>query len=205
MKKTVFLAIFCLFFAACNETGPKKTLNAVANALSSNSPADFFNEIDMKAYAGNQVKNLTATDGALRSLNALGNVLGLGSIDNLLGDLVDMEGTLKQQFETGVASGELMAQCQKQDTPDCPWIPQSLKDAAVVELDANAAIAKVTTPAKLTSWLALHKIDGKWKIVGQAVLESRASAYAKKIPGKENIEQKQAPSSKKPAEGEVKI
>ncbi|HZF61713.1 MAG TPA: hypothetical protein VEZ52_08845, partial [Desulfovibrio sp.] len=50
--------------------------------------------------------------------------------------------------------------------------------AKITELGADAAVAQVTTPARMTSWLALRKVGEKWLVVGQAVMESTAREYA---------------------------
>jgi len=57
-------------------------------------------------------------------------------------------------------------------------VPESLKAAKITELGADAAVAQVTTPARMTSWLALRKVGEKWLVVGQAVMESTAREYA---------------------------
>ena len=77
-----------------------------------------------------------------------------------------------------VGTGELVAQCTRSQSPDCPWEPQALKKAEVKELGTDAAIARVTTPANMTSWLALRKVGEKWLIVGKAVLEDQAAKFA---------------------------
>lgn len=180
MKFSAFcVSILTLFLlGACENSGPKSALDNMAQALKNNSPAEFLAQMDLKAFAANHLKNMTENDTALSSLNALGKAFGLGNIDSFIGNLVDVQGSLQEQFERGVASGELMAQCRRAETPDCPWVPESLASAPVIEVGSNAAIAKVTTPTRLTSWLALHKNGEKWEVVGQAVLESRARAYA---------------------------
>lgn len=134
--------------------------------------------MDLKTFAANQIKNLTREDQALSSLDSLGRMLGLGGMDDLLGSVLNMENRLQSQYTRGVSTGEMMAQCREAQTPDCPWVPESLKQAQVTELSDTAAVAKVTTPAKMTSWLALRKKGDRWLVVGQAILESTAKAYA---------------------------
>ena len=77
--------------------------------------------------------------------------------------IVDVEARLQGHFNRGVSTGELMAQCREAQTPDCPWVPESLADAKVTEIGPNAAVAQVTTPARMTSWLALRKVGEKWR------------------------------------------
>lgn len=197
--------ILCLIalgtLAACNLTasGPQKILDEMASAMDNNNSAVFLSYIDMNAFAANHIKNMTRNDSTLGSLNDIGNLLGLGNLDELIGSMVDMKGRIEQQLNRGVASGELMAECRSATTPDCPWVPQSLRSSTVVELGPNAAIAKITTPARLTSWIALHKFGEKWLVVGQAVMEEQARIYAQsagqatnQTPGNH---QKQQPSS----------
>lgn len=174
--KLLLLAFFAL--AACTASGPQKTLNNLAEALENNNPQTFLAQFEMDKYASNYLRNLTHNDNTLNSLNAIGNLFGLGDLDQVINSLVDMRGRLTGQLERGVASGELMAQCRSTDKLDCPWVPNSLRNAQIIELSQNAAIAKITTPMQLTSWLALHKYGEQWLVVGQAVLENRARAYA---------------------------
>lgn len=168
-----------LLLAAClSAGGPEKALDTLAEALDTNDSAAFLSGVDMAAFTENHIRNMTADAPALGSLDALGNLLGLGSVDRLLDDLLDMRGRLETEFRRGVSSGELMARCRTAETPDCPWVPRSLREAKIVELGADAAVARVTTPARLTSWLALRKVGARWLVVGQAVMEETARDYA---------------------------
>lgn len=210
MATKLKIIISCIILlVSCTASGPQETLNNLAKSLENNDPSTFLAQIDMKAFAANHIKNMTENDTALSSLNALGNALGLGSLDDLLGNLVDMQSRLEQQYERGVASGELIIECRDAETPTCPWVPASLRNAQIVELGPDAAIAKVTTPAKLTSWLAMHKIGEKWQVVGQAVLESRARSYATQSITQPQSQQqpKQSPKSqpKSSKQGAVEI
>ena len=89
-----------------------------------------------------------------------------------------MEDKLRKSLTRGVSTGELMAHCRKAERPDCPWVPESLRNARVVELGPDAAVASVTTPAGMTSWLALRKQGENWRVVGRAVMENMARAFA---------------------------
>lgn len=175
-----FVLVFALFMGGCTSDGPNATLDKAARALDENNSSMFLQQFDMPVYADNFVRGITRNDSALSSLNELGNLLGLGSLDSLIGSIVDFRAKIEQNFTQGVASGELMAQCKVATTPDCPWYPSSLRKAQVIVLGANAAIAKVTTPARLTSWLALSKEGEQWKIVGTAVMENKARELALK-------------------------
>lgn len=173
-----FALALAFFMAGCTSSGPNAALDKVAKALDENNSSMFLEQFDLPVYTDNFVRGITRNDSALSSLNELGNMLGLGSLDSLIGSIVDFRARIEQKFVEGVASGELMAQCKVATTPDCPWYPSSLREAQVIELGANAAIAKVTTPARLTSWLALSKEGGQWKIVGAAVMEGAARELA---------------------------
>lgn len=164
--------------AACVTSGPQKALNNVADALNKNDGAAFLAQLDMKPFAANQIKNMTREDQALNALDSMGRMLGLGGMEDLLGSVVDMQARLQKQYMRGVSTGELVAQCSNADTPDCPWVPESLKNAKITELGDDAAVAQVTTPARMTSWLALRKVGENWLVVGQAVMESTAREYA---------------------------
>lgn len=177
MKK-IFLTGLAVLLLACTASGPQKALNDLAKAMEDNNPQAFLDQIDMAAYADNYLKTMTHNDEALSSLNALGKMLGIGGIDQLIGSVVDIKAKLRDRLVRGVASGELMVECRDATTPDCPWVPKSLREATVVDINPEAAIAKVTTPARLTCWLALRKRGEKWLVVGQAVLESDAKALA---------------------------
>lgn len=171
----------CLLAGAllgCTTSGPQKALDAQADALSKNDSAAFLAQMDLKAFAANQVKNMTRDDQALSTLDSMGRMLGLGGMDELLGSVIDMEARLGKQYTRGVSTGELAAQCRTAATPDCPWVPESLRKAQVTELGQDAAVAKVTTPAGMTSWLALRKKGERWLVVGQAMLEGTAKEYA---------------------------
>lgn len=180
LKKIKYLAL-CLIIAlmGCSqEKGPQGALDDLANAMDSYDPTQFLSKIDMQAFASNHIKNLTRENNALSSLNALGNMLGFGPLDNLIGDFVNVKAQITAEMDRGVSSGELMVQCRKSEVPNCPWVPQSLRDAHVVQVAPDAAIARITTPMRLSSWLALRRVSGQWMVVGQAVLEQNAREYA---------------------------
>lgn len=179
INKIKYLALGMVFFlAACEASGPQKTLDEMASALENNNPSLFLSQVEMGDYAKNYVKNYTRDDLALNSINQFSNMLGLGGIDSLINSIVDIKSSLANQFERGVASGEMIAQCATATTPDCPWVPQSLRDARIIQVGEGAAIAKITTPARLTSWLALRQFGKNWLVVGHAVLEANARECA---------------------------
>lgn len=180
----LWLFLCALLGGACvMASGPQQALNRMADALTQKDSASFLEHMDMKAFAVNAVKNMTREDQALGVLDSVGKLLGLGSMEKLLGNVIDMEARQHAQFVRGVSTGELVARCTKAGTPDCPWVPESLRKAKIVEVDADAAVARVTTPANMASWLALRKVDGHWRVVGQAAMESAAREYA----GQKNV------------------
>lgn len=198
MPKRFLISLCILAIISCTPSGPQKSLDETAKAMEENNPSDFLANFDLKAYTTNHLVNLAENDKALSILNSLGSALGLGSIDNLINSFVDVEAEIREDFEMGVSTGELMATCKTATTPDCPWVPSSLRNASVIDLGADAAIAKITTPANLSCWLALHKIGGKWLIVGLAPLESQARSFAQKVPAQTPAKTVPAPKQKVP-------
>lgn len=168
--------------AACLPSGPQKGLNALADALEKNDSAAFLARVDMKALAANTIKSMTREDRALSTLDVLGRRLGLGGMEDLLGNVMDVERSLRADFTRGVSTGELMGRCRKAETPDCPWTPEALKNARVKELGPDAAVAQVTTAARMTSWLALRRQGEDWRVVGQAAMEDAAREFATQSP-----------------------
>ncbi|HJA78840.1 hypothetical protein [uncultured Desulfovibrio sp.] len=164
--------------AACLSSGPEKTLNALAEALSGNDSKSFMGHVDFKAYAANEISNMTQENRLMGFADSLGRKLGIGGVDRMLNSIVDVENELRQQFLRGVSTGELVADCTQATYPDCPWVPESLRKAKVKKLNDTAAVASVTTPAGITSWLALQKRGDEWVVVGQAALEDTARKYA---------------------------
>lgn len=172
------LALSCSLLASCLSSGPEKPLGAMADAMEKNDSATFLAQIDMPRFAANEARNMTNENEALNMLDSLGQDLGLGGMDQLLGSALNMEDKLRKSLTRGVSTGELMAHCRKAERPDCPWVPESLRNAKVVELGPEAAVASVTTPAGMTSWLALRKQGENWRVVGRAVMENMARAFA---------------------------
>ena len=174
-------ALFCAgLLSACFTSGPQSALNGMADAMQAHDSAAFLAYVDMKAFAANAIKSLTREDKALSTLDRLGRTLGLGGMEDLLGSVMDMERDLTERFTRGVSTGELEAGCRRAETPDCPWVPQALRHAQVTELDSVAAVARVTTPARMSSWLALRKEGERWRVVGHAALEGAAREYAQR-------------------------
>ncbi len=172
------MGLCCLSLLACMTSGPQKPLNAMADALSKNDSAAFLALMDTRQYAVNQFNNMKQENRGLDILDSLSRDLGLGGVDNLFGDIINMEDRLRTAFRRGVSTGEMMARCRTATTPDCPWVPESLRKARIIELGADAAVASVTTPVGMTSWLALQKRGEQWKVVGRAIMEEEARRYA---------------------------
>ena len=157
------LILLCGLLASCLSSGPEKPLGAMADAMEKNDSAAFLAQMDMPLFAANEARNMTSENEALNMLDSLGQDLGLGGMDQLLGSALNMEDKLRKSLTRGVSTGELMAHCRKAERPDCPWVPESLMNARV---------------AGMTSWLALRKQGENWRVVGRAVMENMARAFA---------------------------
>ena len=157
LKKTLALAaLFCLTLglAGC-QSGAGKTLEQAGTALKNKDSGAFLSQFDMQAYAAHEFANLKQSNQLLSGLDSMGKMLGLGSqVNDLINSIIDLQGRYTDTFTRTVASGELQDQCSKSKTPDCPWVPEALASAEVRELNETAAVAKVTTPANMTSWIA---------------------------------------------------
>ena len=183
MKKLLSLAcMLCLALAlsACEGSGPKSALDAASKALQAKDSQAFLAQIDMKSYAAHEMVNLKQDHTRLNRLDSIGDMLGLGSeLNELLDQIMDLENRTVKTLNRTVSSGELVNLCTKAQTPDCPWVPEALAKAEVKNLSETEAVARVTTPANMTSWIALRKADKDWKIVGKAVMEEDAARFAR--------------------------
>lgn len=168
--------ILAAFVVACTASGPQKCLNALADALERHDSAAFVSQLDMKALAATAIKTMTQENRALSTLDSLGRSLGLGGMEDLLGNVMDAERSLRTDFTRGVSTGELMLRCRKAERPDCPWTPEALRKARIKDVGPGAAVAQVTTAAHMTSWLALRQQGEDWRVVGQAPMEDDARA-----------------------------
>ncbi len=177
MKKFVIL-FFVVLLCACTESGPQKTLNNLAQALEKKDSDYFVSQIDMPRFAAAQINNMTKVSEPLRALDAVGRMLGLGGMEHLIGAVRDMQAKENERFMRGVGTGELMLMCKEAKTPDCPWVPQSLREAEIFDITEGMAVAQITTPTNISSWLALTKIGDSWKVVGQSPLKSDAENFA---------------------------
>lgn len=202
MFKRIIYVLPLFFLLSCTTNGPQKTLDETAKAMENNNPQAFLANIDLQLFASNYLATMTENDQMLNILNSLGNTFGLGGIQDIISSIVDVQADMKKNFTMGISTGELMAKCKVSETPDCPWVPASLREAQIIEIDKSAAIAKVTTPMKITSWLALRKIGEKWVIVGMAPLENQARSYALKAPAptQQTSPQPGEPGKKAPAQ-----
>ncbi|MCR5815134.1 MAG: YfbM family protein [Desulfovibrio sp.] len=199
---SLLLLILLLGLCAC-ELGGKSASSAlqeVATALEKNDASAFVAQFDLKACAANEIKNITEANEALSTLDQLGRRLGLGGMEDLLGNVFDVERELRQDFARKVSTGELALTCRKQQKPGCPWVPESLRRAEVEKISETAAVARVVTPEKLTTWLALVKEGESWRIVGWAVLKETAQAYAKGELAKTGKSQPKPKAEQKPLE-----
>lgn len=191
MKPYVLILAVVLLLAGCLGNGPEKPLREMAQALAKKDSTIFLAQMDTRRFAAAQINNLTQGDAALRALDSVGKILGLGGMDDLIGSVINMQGRQEAQFTRGVSTGELVLECRNAATPDCPWVPESLKNAKIKEISSTTAVAQVTTPTHIASWLALSKVGDKWLVVGQAPLEGLAVRYAQ---GKDGSDPAQAPA-----------
>lgn len=177
MKKLLCLASLFLL-AACIASGPAKTLDTLASALTKKDSTLFLAQFDMPRFAAAHMHTITQENPALRTLDSMSKLFGMGNMGDMLGSLVDTQGSITAELHRGVSTGELAFDCGEATTPLCPWVPAALRDATIKELNATAAIAQVTTPTNISTWLALNKKNDAWLIVGQAALEEQAAQYA---------------------------
>ncbi|MBQ7584895.1 MAG: hypothetical protein IJU40_01430 [Desulfovibrionaceae bacterium] len=206
--RALILGSLGLFLIGCEgSSSAKDAMNACATALDQNDAQAFVNSFDLKACASNQIKSMTQANDALNTLDLLGRNLGIGGMEDLLGNVFDMENSLRQNFVKKSSTGELANECARQNTTGCPWVPQSLRQAQIKEAGL-IAVARVKTPANLTTWIALAKKDKKWLIVGWAPLEDEAKNFAQEYQGqkttpKSNDKPHTKPNPKKEAPGDI--
>ena len=179
MKKLAVISC-CLLLAACIGSGPGKALHEVASSLERKDSTAFLAKMDMQRYASAYVDNLTRGNSALRAIDdAASKLFGLGVSDMVKG-ISSMESELTNDFQQRVSTGELVNECSQAASTSCPWVPAALRAAKVKELDDKAAIAHVTVPGNIATWLALAKDNsGAWKIVGFSPQENAAAAQAR--------------------------
>ncbi len=172
--------VFCL--AGCKGSGPESSLEETAKALKAKDSGAFLAQVDMDAFASHELANLRQDNALLDFAGKLGSMLDLQTdLGALLNSVMNLKQQYTKTFVRTVGSGELVNQCTKAQTPDCPWDPRALEQAEVKKLDEETAVARVTTTANMTSWIALRKKGDRWLIVGKAVLEETAVRYARDV------------------------
>ncbi len=188
MKKYIicmYLLILCgLCVTGCNSSGAQKPLSLMAKAMETQDSKLFLAQIDLDLFALAQIQNLTKENVPLAALDNLGKLFGVGGLTDLVGNIVDVKTATADYFNRGVSTGELLLECSTSQEPYCPWVPSALKNAKVKELSSTAAVAKVTTPAGMTSWIVLAKVGSVWKVSGQGLLENDAVELALKATSK---------------------
>ena len=201
LKNCSLLALFSVFclLAGCQTSGPEKTLSDTAKALTDKDSGAFLAQFDMDAFASHELVNLKQDNSLLNFTSNLGSLLGIGSeMDAWLNSAMDLKQQYTRTFTRTVGSGELVNQCTRSMTPDCPWDPQALKKAEVKQINEQCAVARVTTQANMTSWIALRKVGENWRIVGKAVLEDTAVRFA--TDEKPLLDQSQPKPAQQPAD-----
>jgi hypothetical protein len=179
----VFLSAVCgLLLAGCIGSEPGKVLHEVALSLERKDSAAFLARMDTGRYAAAFLDNLTQGNPALKALNSVaGKLLGMGVAD-MVNSLAQMEEQLVKKKKKRVATGELVNECSEAASSGCPWVPASLRSARIKELGPEAAVAHVTVPGNIATWIAMAKTGEAWKIVGLSPQEEFATRYAKSPP-----------------------
>ncbi|MBQ7457248.1 MAG: hypothetical protein IJS54_06570 [Desulfovibrio sp.] len=177
------LCVLCVLvwvgIAGCTQgQSAKDCLMVCAKALEDNDAQGFLNQFDLKACALSQIKNMTDSNDALHTLDRLGRTLGIGGMEDLLGNVLDVEHSIKQQFVKKVSTGALVQECSRSEKTGCPWVPTALRNADIRTLSKQAVVARIVSPTKMTTWLAIQKQGEKWRITGWAALEDVAGQYA---------------------------
>ena len=180
--RTVVSAVCILLLAGCIGSGPGKALHGVALSLERKDSAAFLAKMDTKRYAAAYMDNLTQGNPALKALDsAVGKLFGTGVTD-LVNSVASVEEQLVGDFTKRVVTGELVNECSQAASTACPWVPASLRAAKIKELGPDAAVAHVTVPGNVATWIAMSKIGEEWKIVGLSPQETFATRYAKNPP-----------------------
>ena len=178
-----FLPAACiLLLAGCIGSGPGKALHEVASSLERKDSAAFLAKLDAGRYAAAFMDNLTQSNPALRVLDSTANkLLGMG-VSDMVNSLTPMKAQLVDDFKKRVATGELVNECSQAASTGCPWVPASLRGAKIKELGPDAAVAHVTVPGNIATWIAMAKIGEEWKIVGLSPREELAARFAQNPP-----------------------
>jgi len=178
----LLFAACALLLAGCIGSGPGKALHEVASSLERKDSAAFLAKMDTRRYAAAYMDNLTQGNPALKALDsAAGRLFGMGVAD-MVNSVASVEEQLTADFKKRVSTGELVQECSQAASTACPWVPASLRGARIKELVPDAAVAHVTVPGNIATWIAMTQIAGEWKIVGLSPQEEFATRYAKNPP-----------------------
>ncbi len=194
MKKYTLLLLMTFLLSACNQTSSSNPLSNMADALEKKDPELFLQQIDMSRYAKAQLDNMTNESEPLKALDAVGKMLGIGGMSDLIGAVSDAKNKEIKHFNRGVSTGELELMCKQSKKPNCPWVATSLNNAKMENISDTASVARVTTPTNISTWIALAKIGENWKVVGMSELKEIAINYAE---NKESV--KPIPDANAPA------
>ena len=180
--KVFFSAACALLLTGCIGSGPGKALHEAASSLERKDSAAFLAKMDTKRYAAAYMDNLTQGNPALKALDsAAGRLFGMGVAD-MINSVASVEEQLVADFKKRVSTGELVNECSQAASTACPWVPASLRGAKIKEFGPDAAVAHVTVPGNVATWIAMAQIEGAWKIVGLSPQEEFAARYAKNPP-----------------------
>jgi hypothetical protein len=175
-------AVCVLLLGGCIGSDPGKALHGIASSLERKDSAAFLARVDAKRYAAAFMDNLTRGNQALKALDSAASRLFGMSVADMVNSVASVEEQLVGDFKKRVATGELVNECSQAASTSCPWVPASLRSAKIKELGPDAAVAHVTVPGNIATWIALAKIDQEWKIVGLSPQEEFATRYAKNPP-----------------------
>jgi len=193
VARAFLFAAGVLLLAGCIGSGPGKALHDVASSLERKDSAAFLAKMDAKRYAMAFMDNLTQGNPALKALDsAASKLFGMGVMD-MVNSVASVEEQLVGDFKKRVATGELVNECSQAASTGCPWVPASLRGARIKELGPDAAVAHVTVPGNIATWIAMAKIGEEWKIVGLSPQEELSARYAKNPPASP------APPARQPA------
>ena len=110
MRKNIVSLIFvlglALLLAACQTSGPQKTLNDAAKALTDKNSQAFMAQFDMDAFASHELVNLKEDNSLLNFAGDLGTLFGIGNeMDRWLESAMDLKSQYTRTFTRMVGTG----------------------------------------------------------------------------------------------------
>ena len=119
MRKNIVSLIIvlglALLLAACQTSGPQKTLNDAAKALTDKNSQAFMAQFDMDAFASHELVNLKEDNSLLNFAGDLGTLFGIGNeMDRWLESAMD----LKSQYTRTFTRMHRRARCPVHKVPE---------------------------------------------------------------------------------------